>query len=412
MEERESQRPAARERLGQLGAALDILCAKLADRERAAAHVRALDVLKRESAALDAPARVIGHLMPEHVRLQAQLKALEERHARALQQRNAAERELSKLAKEHLDLSSIARLSNAIERLRSDRELRAAEAAQTAERERALSAEAESLRRAGVRLEVLRKKVLSAQSAPSYAERRRDRARALFDRANADFTVRSKAHAEAQKFHAATLWAQRERLVQSERLRRSLPDAWRPSASPSDAELWQIRAALEAARANAESAVRERNLLASQAADLKRELDAAQNAYQTTVCEVAENRRRELGRSLAAMAEALRTCEMPPPPVRRQDDFEGLAAWCEELLAWLEQMRPVCRTLRAAASAEKEKLDASAEALLRAHGVSGLAALADRYVKESVEAERLARHQRFGADGKLAFRTDDELPGG
>jgi hypothetical protein len=68
--------------------------------------------------------------------------------------------------------------------------------------------------------------------------------------------------------------------------------------------------------------------------------------------------------------------------------------------------------LRAAASAEKEKLDASAEALLRAHGVSGLAALADRYVKESVEAERLARHQRFGADGKLAFRTDDELPGG
>ncbi len=392
--------PATRDHLEKLGVALDTFCAKLAERERLAACGRALEVIEQGSSGLVAPAMAIGGLICAHERLRGLFGALHERHVLARRELGCVERELCTLAKENLDLPSVVRLSAVLESLRAERETIAAESAAVAERERNLKAEAESLRRAHARLALLRAKAGSVQTAPSRVERNvagvalalarleNGREKTVFDRACVALEARRKAYDETLKSQAAALWAQRERLVQGERLRRSLPGPWRPSAAPAEGEFERIISSVARARASAETTLRKKDELAAHVTELERELAETEASYRFTVGEVAVARRDELDRMLAAMAEPLRACELAPAPVRPDDEFEGVVHWCEALLPWCDRTRAAAAKLRAEVSAEKKALEATLEALLRAHGVDGVTALAARYLGESAEAER------------------------
>ncbi len=389
-----------------MGAELDALCVSLAERDQLAGRRRALAALEGKLPELLAATRAVAALAPEHDRLQSGRKALEALREQVCCDCNDTERELWNLAKEHRDPASIARLSETVERLRSDSEALAAELARFKECEQYLKAEGEALRRAYERLDVLRAKAASAQSVLVRAvqsrtsdelqavQRRRDRERTLFDRACADLRLRGKLHEAALKTHAATAWVYREQSLQTERLRLSLPEGWRPSATADAAEFAQLLGALAAARSHAAAVVKQKETLTAQAAEIALELEAADALYQSHIGDVAESRRPELERTLAALAAPLAACGLHPVPPA--DAYESLVDWCAALVAWCRKTRAAVAQSSAATSARRRVVDGDVERILRAAGADGVNSLAKRYLTESAKAERQGDRSREG----------------
>ncbi|MGP6156692.1 MAG: hypothetical protein ACLPYS_04100 [Vulcanimicrobiaceae bacterium] len=262
------------------------------------------------------PARAVEELDRGRDRLSAGLDARRERYAHVRRELGVAQRELCKLAKERLDAASLARFSGVLEAVWAERESLAADLAEFTARERDLRAEAESLRRAHARLDLLRAKAVAAQSVrsraqpedrggylPPVARAELDSETNVFDRARADLTLRLTKHDSALQRHAAEVWTRRERLVAVERLRRSLPEVWRPSTTPAGDEFARILAALAGPRRYAEALLSKCDTLAEESASL--ELAAREAEFLLRASEAGESRRNELDRSLAATSEAL-----------------------------------------------------------------------------------------------------------
>ncbi len=163
---------------------------------------------------------------------------------------------------------------------------------------------------------LLRAKAVAAQSVrsraqpedrggylPPVARAELDSETNVFDRARADLTLRLTKHDSALQRHAAEVWTRRERLVAVERLRRSLPEVWRPSTTPAGDEFARILAALAGPRRYAEALLSKCDTLAEESASL--ELAAREAEFLLRASEAGESRRNELDRSLAATSEAL-----------------------------------------------------------------------------------------------------------
>ena len=171
----------------------------------------------------------------------------------------------------------------------------------------------------------VRAEIANAIEAVGLAQEARDREKSAFDRSDAEVTSRGRALVRDRKTLEVAVRARDERKAHIERLRLTLPEAYRPSDSAKDQEIHRILEALALAKTYADDAADKQKSVAAQAQKNECLLRGLESEYRQTVADAAASRRNAIERSLALQDEALRCCELAVPPVCLGDGFGELA---------------------------------------------------------------------------------------
>jgi len=255
-----------------------------------------------------------------------------------------------------------------------------------------------------VALAALSETLARAEAASEEARVARDREKTAFDGADADIRARSASYARAVKEHDDAVQATEARSRDTDRVRLSVPEAYRPSADAAPPEFARILAVLAQARHTAEAAASAQTRAATAVADVERRLRALDAERRDTVHDAAERRRAELERHLAALVPARDACRVPAPPVLSGVDFGALVRWAETLLRWSEDAHAVVAAQTAEASAELQRAEQAVETILRAYDVATTASFEGWYVEAAQLAGAAA--ERLTAARTRAERAD------